>query len=180
MNHPDHVALIRDGVAGAGARWLELGAGDGTFTLALADVLGPSASIVALDRDRQALERLGGRLADRFPRAAVDTLAGDFTAGLPAGPFDGVLAANSLHYVRDPRPVLAAIRSILVPGGRLVLVEYDADRGNQWVPFPISFARWRTLAPAAGFAPPVRLHRVPSRFLEAIYGAWTTPVQREA
>jgi SAM-dependent methyltransferase len=179
MNHPDHVALIRDGVVGAGPRWLELGAGDGTFTLALADVLGPSASIVAMDRDRQALERLLGRLADRFPRAAVETHAGDFTAGLPAGLFDGVLAANSLHYVRDARPVLAAIRSILRPGGRLVLVEYDADRGNQWVPFPISFARWRTLAPAAGFAPPVRLHRVPSRFLEAIYGASTTPVQHE-
>ena len=94
--------------------------------------------------------------------------------GLPAGPFDGVLAANSLHYVRDTRPVLAAIRAILAPGGRLVLVEYDAERGNQWVPFPISFARWKTLAPAAGFAPPVRLHRVHSRFLDAIYGASTT------
>jgi uncharacterized protein (DUF2237 family) len=55
-------------------------------------------------------------------------------------------------------------------------VEYDAERGNQWVPFPISFARWKTLAPAAGFAPPVRLHRVHSRFLDAIYGASTTPV----
>ena len=174
MNHVDHVALIRDGVVGAGPRWLELGAGDGTFTLALADVLGPSASIVAMDRDLSALERLSGRLADRFPLAAVETHAGDFTAGLPAGPFDGVLAANSLHFVRDTRPVLAALRTILEPGGRLVLVEYDADRGNQWVPFPISFARWKMLAPAAGFAPPVRLHRVHSRFLDAIYGASTT------
>ena len=177
MNHGDHVALIRDGVAGTSARWLELGAGDGTFTLALADVLGPSASIVAMDRDRPALERLAGRLADRFPAATVATHAGDFTAGLPSGPFDGVLAANSLHFVRDIRPVLAAVRTVLAPGGRLVLVEYDADRGNQWVPFPISFARWRTLAPAAGFAPPVRLHRVHSRFLEAIYGASTTPAE---
>ena len=174
MNHVDHVALIRDGVAGAGPRWLELGAGDGTFTLALAEVLGASASIVAMDRDRVALDRLASRLVDRSPAAAVDTLAGDFTAELPAGPFDGVLAANSLHFVRDTRPVLAAIRAILAPGGRLVLVEYDADRGNQWVPFPISFTRWKSLAPAAGFAPPVRLHRVHSRFLDAIYGASTT------
>jgi len=177
VNHVDHVALIRDGVTGAGSRWLELGAGDGTFTLALADVLGASASIVAMDRDREALGRLSGRLAQRFPAAAVETHEGDFTAGLPAGPFDGVLAANSLHFVRDSRPVLAAIRAILAPGGHLVLVEYDAERGNQWVPYPISFARWKTLAPAAGFAPPVRLHRVHSRFLDAIYGASTTPVE---
>jgi len=175
VNHVDHVALIRDGVAGAGPRWLELGAGDGTFTLALAEVLGASASIVAMDRDRDALGRLSGRLAQRSPAAAVETRTGDFTSGLPDGPFDGVLAANSLHFVRDTRPVLAAIRAILVPEGRMVLVEYDAERGNQWVPYPISFARWKMLAPAAGFAPPVRLHRVHSRFLDAIYGASTTP-----
>ena len=178
MNHADHVALIRDGAAGAGPRWLELGAGDGTFTLALAEVLGAPASIVAMDRDRDALGRLAGRLASQAPAAAVETHAGDFTAGLPTGPFDGVLAANSLHFVRDTRPVLAAVRSVLAPGGRLVLVEYDAERGNQWVPYPISFARWKVLAPAAGFAPPVRLHRVHSRFLDAIYGASTTPLER--
>ena len=41
MEHDDHVGLIRDGVEGAGLRWLELGAGRGAFTLALADLLGP-------------------------------------------------------------------------------------------------------------------------------------------
>lgn len=175
MNHADHVALIRDGVTGAGQRWLELGAGDGAFTLALADVLGPDGSIVAVDRDRTALEALSSRLTERFPAVGVETQLADFTQALPDGPFDGVLAANSLHFVRDQRRLLLAIRAVLTPGGRLVLVEYDADRGNQWVPFPISFARWSVLAPSAGFARPVRLHRVPSRFLDAIYGASTTP-----
>ena len=97
----------------------------------------------------------------------------DFTRGLPDGPFDGVLAANSLHFVRTPDAVLAAIRGALAPGGRFVLVEYDADHGNPWVPHPISFARWQRLAPAAGFADPRLIHRVPSRFLNAIYGAVT-------
>ena len=52
-----------------------------------------------------------------------------------------------------------------------MLVEYDADHGNHWVPYPISFAAWQRLAPAAGFAPPRLLGRVPSRFLGAIYAA---------
>src|SRR6187200_746197 len=108
MDHHDHVALIRAGVEGAGPRWLELGAGEGAFTLALADILGPGASIVAVDRDRPALETLSGRLAERVPSVAVETLPGDFTQGLPEGQFDGVLAANSLHFVRDQRRLLAA------------------------------------------------------------------------
>jgi SAM-dependent methyltransferase len=175
MDHADHVALIRAGVEGAGPRWLELGAGEGAFTLALADVLGPGAQIVALDKDRRALETMGDRVAGPFPDAAVETRVGDFTLGLPAGPFDGVLAANSLHFVRTPDAVLAAIGDVLVPRGRFVLVEYDADRGNPWVPHPISFDRWRREAPAHGFEVPRLIHRVPSRFLNAIYGAVTVP-----
>ncbi|OGO58724.1 MAG: hypothetical protein A2V85_15020 [Chloroflexi bacterium RBG_16_72_14] len=172
MDHGDHVALIRGGAEGAGPQWLELGAGDGAFTLALADVLGGGA-ITALDLDRRALTALAARLAARFPATRVATFTGDFTRGLPPGPFEGVLAANSLHFVRDPVPVLRAIHRVLRPGGRLVVVEYDADRGNPWVPHPISFARWRTMAPLGGFASPRLLHRIPSRFLGSIYAAAT-------
>ncbi len=171
MQHADHVALIRDGVAGAGPRWLELGSGDGEFTLALADLLGETGHILALDRDQWALGELAARAGERFPGTRVHTVVADFRHGLPAGPFDGVLAANSLHFVADPTPVLLAIHSALGEGGRLVLVEYDADHGNPYVPHPISFRRWQQLAPDAGFAAPYLLHRVPSRFLGAIYGA---------
>ena len=55
-----------------------------------------------------------------------------------------------------------------------MVVEYDADRGNPWVPHPFSFATWRREASEAGFAEPALLHRVPSRFLGAIYGAVAT------
>jgi len=178
MDHDDHVALIRAGVEGAGPRWLELGCGDGAFTLALADVLGPVAEIVAVDRDPGALRTMTRRAGESFPTARVEARRADFTDGLPDGPFDGVLAANSLHFVRDRSPVLAAISLALAPEGRLVIVEYDADQGNPWVPFPFSFASWRSEAAAAGFATPRLLHRVPSRFLGAIYGAVTSPEMR--
>jgi ubiquinone/menaquinone biosynthesis C-methylase UbiE len=171
MQHADHVALIRDGVTGAGPHWLELGAGDGEFTLALADLLGPAGHILALDRDRWALTDLAARAEARFPGTPVHTVTADFTLDLPSGPFDGVLAANSLHFVADPMPVLAAVHAALAPGGRLVVVEYDADHGNPYVPHPISFRHWQQLAPEAGFGAPYLLHRVPSRFLGAIYGA---------
>lgn len=173
MDHDDHVALIRDGITGAGPRWLELGAGSGAFTLALADVLGPGAGaeILATDRDLRPLAGLEARVRRRFPDARVRTRAFDFTDAIPYGPFDGVLAANSLHFVRDRDLTLRSIRSSLVHGGRLVVVEYDADRGNPWVPYPFSFQTWRREATEAGFDVPRLLHRVPSRFLGAIYSA---------
>ncbi len=171
MKHADHVALIRGGVEGRGARWLELGAGDGEFTLALADLLGPGGSILAVDRDRWALAELAARLTSRFPELAITTLVADFETGLPAGPFDGVLAANSLHFVSDQGAVLRAVHAALVPGSPFVLVEYDAERGNPYVPHPIAFDRLPALAADAGFGPARLLHRVPSRFLGSIYGA---------
>ena len=173
MNHDDHVALIADAVRGAGKRWLELGCGDGAFTVALADVLGPGGAIVAVDRESDALRAMTQRVAERFPVAQLEARRMDFTDDLPDGTFDGVLAANSLHFVRDRAPLLATIRSRLAPDGPLVIVEYDADRGNPWVPFPFSFERWRREAVAAGFQAPSLVHRVPSRFLGAIYGAAT-------
>jgi ubiquinone/menaquinone biosynthesis C-methylase UbiE len=170
MKHADHVDLIRAGVAGSGQRWLELGAGDGEFTLALADLL-RAGDVTAVDRDRWALPELERRVLEAFPAMTLATVVTDFTRGLPEGPFDGVLAANSLHFVADPAPLLATIFDVVVPGGRLVLVEYDADHGNPYVPHPISFARWGSMAPAAGFSVPELIGRVPSRFLGSIYGA---------
>src|SRR5215212_1268886 len=106
MDHDDHVRLIRPGVEGAGRRWLELGAGEGAFTLALADLLSPGGSIVALDRDANALSALRSRLATAFPDVSVETTRADFRHAFPDGPFDGLLAANSLHFVTDPAAVL--------------------------------------------------------------------------
>jgi ubiquinone/menaquinone biosynthesis C-methylase UbiE len=169
VNHADHVGLIRDGVAGSGSRWLELGAGEGAFTLALADCLDAGGSIVALDRDRRALDRLEDDVATRFPEVTVRTVVADYRTELPAGPFDGVLAANSLHFTDDPVAVLGAAASRLAPGGRLLVVEYDADRGNPWVPHPFSAARFPELATAAGFRSVRPIGSVPSRFLGAIW-----------
>ena len=180
MDHADHVALIRAGVEGAGTRWLELGAGEGAFTLALADLLGAGAAILASDRDVRVLGNLRARVGKAFPATRLETRAFDFTDAIPYGPFDGVLAANSLHYVRDRDATLRAIRFSLVPEGRLLVVEYDADSGNPWVPHPFSFESWRHEAKAAGFDDPRLLHRVPSRFLGAIYAASCRPINEPA
>jgi len=172
VDHADHVGLIRDGVTGSGRRWIELGAGRGAFTLALADLLGPAAEIVAVDRDAGDLATLARAMTSRFPETKLTTVAADFRRALPIDPpFDGLLAANSLHFVQDPAVVIANVRPLLRPGGRIVVVEYDSDSGNPWVPFPFSFRTWQATAAGLGLRDTRIIGRVPSRFLGAIYAA---------
>jgi hypothetical protein len=67
--------------------------------------------------------------------------------------------------------VIAGLAAHLKPGGAFVVVEYDADLGNPWVPHPFSAESWPDLAGAAGLVSARQHGRVPSRFLGAIYSA---------
>lgn len=170
MNHADHIALIREGVSG-GTTWADLGSGSGAFTLALADLLGPGATIYSVDRDRTALAHQARALDARFPDVTVHHVAADFTQPLQLPALDGVVMANSLHFVPEKPPVLEQVKGYLRDGGRFVLVEYGADNGNPWVPFPISFETWRSLAERVGFRETRQIATVPSRFLGSMYAA---------
>jgi ubiquinone/menaquinone biosynthesis C-methylase UbiE len=171
VKHADLVALIQDGVHAKGGRWADLGAGEGAFTLALADLLGPGAHITAVDRDAGSLRRLAAEVGRGLPSAAIEVVAADFTRPLRLSGLDGVLMANSLHFVRDKRPVLESVRELLRPGGSLVIVEYGADRGNPWVPHPFSYPTWERLALEAGFEGTRLLRTIPSRFLGTLYSS---------
>ena len=162
MKHADLVALIEDGVGARGGAWADLGAGEGAFTLALADLLGPSAHIVAIDKDARALKSI----ADRF-----EVRVADFTMPLDLHDLDGVLMANSLHFVRDKQQVLESVHGMLRAAGRLIIVEYGTEQGNPWVPYPFTYPQWETIAARAGFKNTRLLRTVPSRWLGSMYSA---------
>ena len=171
MNHADHVQLLRDGIHAPGGTWADFGSGQGAFTLALADLLGPGAQIHSIDRDPAALHVQQRALQARFSQVTVHYQVADFTAPLDLPPLDGIVMANALHFVRHKAPVLHQIQGYLKDGGHLILVEYDTDRGNRWVPYPLSYATWERLAGQNGFTATRRLHAVPSSFLGRIFSA---------
>ncbi len=177
MEHRDHVALLRPGVPepapGERPLWADMGAGEGAFTLALADLLGPGATIIAVDRDPEVLRTNQRAVRSQYPGVDLQTLEADLTSPFALPPLDGVVLANSLHFVPRMFQVEAVRRVVrlLKPGGRLLLVEYDADRGNPWVPHPMAYPSWQAMAEEAGLVETTRIGRVPSRFLEAIYSA---------
>src|SRR5512138_2980237 len=108
------VRLLQGAISEKGGVWADLGCGDGTFTMALAELLGGDARIYAVDRDARALAKLGRSLAGR---TNVTPVRADFTQSLSLpgheGPLDGILLANALHYVRRPEELLERLASRL-------------------------------------------------------------------
>jgi ubiquinone/menaquinone biosynthesis C-methylase UbiE len=171
MNHADHVNLIRDGVPAPGGVWADIGSGRGAFTLALAELIGPEGVIYSVDKDRGALREQERAMRTRFPAVAVHYRVADFTQPLALPPLDGIVAANALHFQLEKDAGVKLMRGYLKPGGRLIVVEYNTDRGNFAVPYPLSYGAWEALARRSGFAQTRRLAARPSRFLGEIYSA---------
>lgn len=171
MNHNDHVNLLHGGIPAAGGLWADLGSGAGAFTLALADLIGSSGQIISIDQDGSALRQQECEMQAHFPAVQVRYQQADFTRQLDLPPLDGIVMANSLHFHRNKAPILRQIRETLKPGGRFILVEYNVDRGNTWVPYPFSYPTWEQLAREAGFSETRMLGCRPSRFLHEIYSA---------
>ncbi len=172
MDHNDHVSLLKPADLPKGGTWADLGAGTGAFTLALSELVGLSAEIYAIDKDRSALSKLEQSHRTHFGTSQnIHAVKGDFTGRLSLPPLDGILMANSLHFYREKEKVLRHIRSFLKWSGRFLLVEYNVDSGNPWVPHPLSFDTFYSLASRAGFTEPNLLAKVPSRFLKEFYSA---------
>ncbi len=180
MNHNDHVNLLRPANLNQGGVYADFGAGSGAFTLALREVVGSDATIYAVDKDKSALSELENSHRARFNstgnpssdlRASLILLPNDFSRRFDLPPLDGIVMANSLHFFKDKEKILRHVREFLKPNGALLLVEYNVDRGNLWVPHPLTFESFRSLAPKAGFTEPRLLAKVPSRFLNEFYSA---------
>jgi ubiquinone/menaquinone biosynthesis C-methylase UbiE len=163
--------LLSGGVTPKGGSWADLGAGEGAFTLALADLLGSEGLIYAVDKDRRALSEGERRMREGFPAQRVEYLNADFSRPLDLPPLDGIVMANALHFLRRKEETLALVLDRLKPGGRFILIEYNVDQGNPWVPHPLSYPGWERLAEKSGFGKTRLLASVPSRFLHEIYSA---------
>ncbi len=171
MDHSNHTNLLRGGIERPGGAWADIGAGAGAFTLALAELVGPGGEIYAVDRDASALHANERAMRARFPQARVQYQTADFTLPLALPLLDGIVMANALHFQRDQDGVVRLLRGYLRPGGRLLIVEYNIERGNFAVPHPMPYSRWERLADDAGFEHTELLARRPSRFLREIYSA---------
>jgi ubiquinone/menaquinone biosynthesis C-methylase UbiE len=95
---------------------LDAGAGTGSLALALAERVGDTGSVTALDADTRFLE----------PLDEISVVRADITIDpLPAGAFDLVHARLLLEHLAQRDEVLAALASTLRPGGWLLIEDFD-------------------------------------------------------
>jgi trans-aconitate methyltransferase len=151
-------------------RWADLGCGSGLFTLALASLLPPGSTVYAVDREPKIRPQLTPS------QVSIEPIKIDFVKNaLPLRDLDGILMANSLHYVKDKPALIRTLRTAnLRPQHAVFIVEYDTDRPTPiWVPYPISFHSLGALIHAAGYATVIRLADHPSIYhRSAIYSAY--------
>lgn len=118
-------AVVAAAVTGPPTTVVDLGAGTGTGSLALAGLF-PSATVVAVDSNPAMPERVAVTAAD-LPAGRVRAVVADLDDGWPdLGPVDVVWASMALHHLGDPDRTLREVFDATVPGGVIVAVEFDA------------------------------------------------------
>ena len=148
MTIEEAINLIKNGVVpNEKSVWADLGCGDGLFTRALASIMGIGSTIYAVDENRRALGKI-----EAVPGIRIEKIVGNFEKDeLQLQDLDGILLANSLHFIKDKSFFAQRAKRWMNNDGRLIIVEYDTDIPNRWVPYPISFSSLQKLFSPLGF-----------------------------
>jgi ubiquinone/menaquinone biosynthesis C-methylase UbiE len=140
--------------------WADLGAGKGLFTRALANLLQEGSFIHAVDQGPQTIASPSNGSVIEFHQL-------DFTEQvLPFNNLHGIMMANSLHFVHDKKRFVSHLKPLLHRNGRVIIVEYELNHGNEWVPYPIPFLLLKKLLSEEGF---MHVEKIGQR--KSVYGS---------
>lgn len=105
---------------------LDYGCGPGSYLVPLAELVGPSGQIYALDIHPLAIEKVQ-KTAARRAIANVKTIVSDCKTGLPDSHVDVVLLFDTFHKLRRPGDVLRELHRVLKPNGTLSFSDHHMN-----------------------------------------------------
>jgi ubiquinone/menaquinone biosynthesis C-methylase UbiE len=139
LREPLEAAFRAAGLA-PGMRVLDLGSGAGDVAMLAAEFVGPTGSVVGLDRDPGSVAWATGRVAE----AGITNIrfqAVEFLQFTDAQPFDALVGRFILLYLPDPVAILRHLATQLRSGAVIVFMEPDFDVPSRLVPEMPEFRR---------------------------------------
>lgn len=130
---------------GAGTTVADIGAGEGYYTVRLAERVGPKGRVLAQDIDKGAIQRLGQRVErERLDNVSIKLGAAE-DPRLPANSFDRVFMVHMYHEVTEPYAFLWNLRPALKPGGQVIVVDVDRPTDQHGIPPQLLFCEFDAL-----------------------------------
>lgn len=148
--------LLRRSGIGPGHHVVDLGCGAGDVSLLAADLVGPTGSVIGVDRSSDAVGTATAR-AQEAGYSHARFIVADVDAWVPEAPVDAVIGRFVLMHQPDPVATLARVRTWVKPGGVVAFVESDnasCRPGQHSHPHSPTYQRtvevWQAVLRAAG------------------------------
>lgn len=116
----------------AGQRVLDIGCGFGDATQRIAELVGPTGSVVGVDVAPRFVDSAREDAA-RAGAANVSFAVADVQTDALGGPYDSAFSRFGTMFFAGPVPALRNVRDSLAPGGRLVMVVWRRRLDNDWL-----------------------------------------------
>ena len=143
----------------------DIGAGEGYYTIRLAERVGPKGRVLAQDINRGALDRLGERVTrEQLDNVAIKEGAVD-DPRLPENSFDRVFMVHMYHEIEEPYAFLWRMRPALAKGGQVIVVDRDRATDRHGIPPKLLFCEFEAIGyRLTGFTEQLKLGGYIARF----------------
>ena len=107
----------------------DIGAGDGKYAFAAAQIVGPSGKVFATEIDQEKLASLRSDVAKRHLTNVIVVESKEADTNLPAECCDAIFLRRVYHHLTKPSEFDAALLRSLKPGGKLAIIEFPPRSG---------------------------------------------------
>ncbi len=129
----------------SGTTVADIGAGEGYYTVRLAERVGEEGRVLAQDIDREALQRLGQRIdRERLENISIKLGQPD-DPQLPVDSFDRIFLVHMYHEVTEPYAFLWRMWPALNDDGQLIVVDVDRPIGRHGIPPALLFCEFEAV-----------------------------------
>jgi ubiquinone/menaquinone biosynthesis C-methylase UbiE len=106
---------------------LDFGCGSGSYVLAVAELVGKSGKVYALDVQPLAIEMVK-KIAEKKKLTNVKTILSDMKTGLPDDSINVALLYDVFHDLTDPESILEELHRVLKVDGILSLSDHHMEQ----------------------------------------------------